>query len=871
MKPEQWRQVREVLDHAIQLAPAERVPYLNQSCGEDFGLRHEVESLLASHEKASSVFLESPPAQLMRDALEAALPQDRLGRRIGAYRIVEEIGRGGMGEVYRAVRADGQFDQQVAIKLVRTGFDTSFILERFRNERQILASLDHPNIARLLDGGTTDDGVPFLAMELIEGLRIDDYCNTHKLNLTQRLQLFRQVCPAVQYAHQRLVVHRDLKPSNILVTSEGVPKLLDFGIAKIVDPAASAEATMARPMTPQYASPEQVRGEVITTASDVYSLGVILYLLLTGRSPYRLRANTPHELSRAITETEPQRPSAVVLTAGNGGLEDRQAGQTPMPESAAAMPETNPAKLRRRLVGELDDILLMALRKEPERRYGSVQEFSDDLGRHLDGMPVNATKGSTAYRAGKFLRRHKGKVLAGALAAVALLIGAGLILREARIARAESIRAEARFNDVRKLANSLIFELHDSIRDLPGSTAARKLLVTRALEYLDSLAQQSKEDVSLQTELATAYERVGDVLGYPYAANLGDKTGALQSYRKALAIRQSVALAKPNDTQVQRQLVENFFRIANVLESAGDFQAALEPVRKSLPITEKLAANSTEPKIVDSHAGSYYFLAGLLLHTGDLPGALENYRHAATLRTAGLRVNPTSVSLNTHLAGDYAGMAIVTNRMGNIAQSIQLQDQAVSAMALVQRADPGNTSLKEFYAEAISSLGGFQLDHGDAAESLEANRRAHQIFLALSTADPMNHLAQTNVAFTNNSVGRSLLAMNQPAAAIQAFQEAITNLDALSPSTTKDRYIRSGLAGAYSGLGDAYLAWAKDAHTPARLRKRRVLQARAWFEKSSVLWQDKGRRGELESEELSSIQAASKSIAQCDAALRVSP
>jgi len=307
MTPERWQQVRGIFDQATSLPATERPAYLDQACTADPDLRREVDSLLLAHHEAGTEFLNTPAINLSRPA------PSRVGRRIGAYNIIEEIGRGGMGEVYRAGRADGQYEKEVAIKLVRGGYNTASVLERFRHERQILASLDHPNIARLLDGGTTDEGLPYLVMELIEGTPIDQYCDAHKLGVNERLGLFVQVCSAVQYAHQRLVIHRDIKPGNILVTKEGVPKLLDFGIAKILDPAASAATTVAGPMTPEYASPEQIRGEPITTATDVYSLGVVLYQLLTGRSPYPKNTNVPHEFARAICEIEPERPSSVVL------------------------------------------------------------------------------------------------------------------------------------------------------------------------------------------------------------------------------------------------------------------------------------------------------------------------------------------------------------------------------------------------------------------------------------------------------------------------------------------------------------------------------------------------------------------------------
>ncbi len=314
MNAERWQKVKQVLDGALALQISGQPGYLDQACNGDITLRGEVESLLQHHRLAAPGFLKQPAIQLQKPMADAESISPRIGRRVGVYQILEEIGHGGMGAVYRAARVDGQYEKQVAVKLVRGGYDTASVLERFRHERQILASLDHPNIARLLDGGTTEDGVPYLVMELIEGIPVDEYCNQHSLSINERLEIFRQVCSAVQFAHQRLVIHRDIKPGNILVTSAGTPKLLDFGIAKIFDPTNASEATMLHPLTPEYASPEQIRGEPITTASDVYSLGVVLYRLLTGESPYRIETRSPAELARAITDTEPLAYSAISTT-----------------------------------------------------------------------------------------------------------------------------------------------------------------------------------------------------------------------------------------------------------------------------------------------------------------------------------------------------------------------------------------------------------------------------------------------------------------------------------------------------------------------------------------------------------------------------
>ncbi|MEN3332354.1 MAG: eukaryotic-like serine/threonine-protein kinase [Blastocatellia bacterium] len=425
---DRWPQVEEILHHALGLPRGERAAYLIHACGGDEALRKEVESLLAFDEPEDG-FLESPAPPLVDADLEPAAGIAP-GHRIGAYEVAREIGTGGMGAVYEAVRADDQYRKQVAIKLIKRGMDTDFILRRFRNERQILANLDHPNIARLLDGGATEDGLPYLVMEYIEGQPITEYADERSLPTAERLKLFRSVCAAVEYAHQHLVIHRDIKPNNILVTAEGVPKLLDFGISKLLSTDRSgdtATATAMRLMTPEYASPEQVKGEAITTASDVYSLGVLLYELLTGHRPYRLKSRAPHEVFKAVIEEQPEKPS-VAVTHDDGIVSREGATRSPLAAvSTTRRREGQPAKLRRRLRGDLDNIVLMALRKEAGRRYASTAEFSEDVRRHLEGLPVIARKDTFVYRGAKFIRRHRAAFLAAsAVALLCLLAGVAL-------------------------------------------------------------------------------------------------------------------------------------------------------------------------------------------------------------------------------------------------------------------------------------------------------------------------------------------------------------------------------------------------------------------------------------------------------------
>ena len=516
MNPEKWEQVKELLGSALERAPAERSTFLSEACGSDEALRAELEALLAAYDAEKTVSAQAPSA-------EPLAPAEPAEKRIGPYQLIRQIGKGGMGAVYLAVRADDTFSKKVAIKLVQTGIDTQDILQRFRHERQILATLDHPNIAKLLDGGTTDQGLPYFVMDYVEGTRIEEYCEGHKLQISERILLFRDVCSAVQYVHQNLVVHRDLKPSNIFVTPQGIPKLLDFGIAKLLKPEMFTkliDSTRAefRLMTPGYASPEQVRGEPVTTASDVYSLGVILYELLTSCCPYKLKTDSPAEILRAVCDQDPEKPSTIVVKPSDA----TDAGKKKItPENVAAERGTLPEKLSRQLRGDLDNIVAKALRKEPQRRYVSVEQLSEDLHRYLVGLPVSAHRDTWNYRAGKFAHRHKAGVAAAALIALSLVGGVLATTWQARVARAERANAQQRFNDVRKLTTSFLFEFHSAIQNLPGSTPARRLLVQRALEYLSKLAQRAHGDRGLQRELAEAYLKVGDVQGNPYAANLG--------------------------------------------------------------------------------------------------------------------------------------------------------------------------------------------------------------------------------------------------------------------------------------------------------------------------------------------------------------
>ena len=445
MTTEQWRKVRNLFEAALELEPPARAAFLTSKCNGDDRIRSQVARMLLDHDEAAD-FLEKPlginpsAIALADESLQA------IGRWIGPYRIVREVGRGGMSVVYLAERDDDFYRKQVAVKLVWPGLMTHEVERRFRQERRILATLEHPNIARLLDGGVTEDDCQYVVMEYVDGSHITEYCDENRLSITERLRLFQQICAAVQYAHDNLIVHRDLKPSNILVARDGTVKLLDFGIAKLLDPDllgiedSPPSRTGVQAMTPEYASPEQARGENITTASDLYSLGVVLYELLTGHRPYRIKSRMPHEAAQVISEEEPPQPSAVINRTVEVTGDDGQTRITHSPEQVSETREGKPDRLRARLRGDLDDIVLKALRKEPVHRYRSADEFSKDIGRHLSGKPVIARNGTLIYLTTRFVRRHKTGVVAAGLVLLTLLGGFGYFVWQAKVAKAQARR-----------------------------------------------------------------------------------------------------------------------------------------------------------------------------------------------------------------------------------------------------------------------------------------------------------------------------------------------------------------------------------------------------------------------------------------------
>lgn len=767
MTPERWQRIRGVYEEASSLASAERLSFLDRTCANDSELRHEVESLLDYENRVGTVFLKIPASDLIGTAVaEAAIPC-RIGRRIGVYQIEEEIGHGGMGEVYRAARVDGQYEKQVAVKLVRGGYDSRMIVERFRHERQILATLDHPNIARLLDGGTSEEGIPYLVMELIEGLPIDQYCEERDLSLSERLHLFEHVCSAVQYAHQRLVIHRDIKPSNILVTAEGVPKLLDFGIAKILDPSGGVEITLVRPMTPEYASPEQIRGDPITTASDVYSLGVLLYRLLTGRSPYRVDTRNPTEHARAVSEIEPERPSAAISRP------------TILSESRTARPiggSPHSAKLSRILKGDLDNIILKALRKEPDRRYVSADKLQEDIHRHLQGLPVLAVPDSLVYRARKFIRRNRAGVTAAVLVMLAIVAAVFVSLRQAEIAEQQRRRAEKRFEDIRKLANSLIFEIHDSIEALPGATPSRKLLLDRAVEYLDNLSQDANGDLNLQRELAWAYQRLATVQGDTTQSNLGQVSAAEESHRKSMALFEVVAKANPHNVTDQLNL-------AMAYRMRAFFDIYVPPggaeIERALAVTEPLLqSNGNNLDVKNERAEEYFVLASIQDGVGDRLKAVDTYRRVLRLRQEIAVAKPDYPQIRRKVARASVLLGAQIVRFGSREEGISVINEGLTEYEALAKLTKEPGVIREL-ATSLSRRADAELMSGNFPAAIADFQRAKEFILRPARLDPENQMLQSDLWVAEFEIGRALAVSGKSAEALPVLIRAFDGYKAL--------------------------------------------------------------------------------------------
>ena len=885
-------EVAELVKSALEREPAVWPAFLDEVCGADLKLRTEVESLLGFKASAQDL-IEQPAVQIAAEMLAEDLPAFSCGQRVGRYEVIALIGSGGMGEVYLA--QDLELGRKVALKFIKNVFGSQNLLRHFRAEERILAGLNHPNIAQLYGAETTADGTPYFVMEYVEGERLDRFCDDRELDLDARLRLFIKVCAGVSYAHQHLVIHRDLKPANIRVTPDGEPKLLDFGIAKLFDAetldAPERTVTLAGTMTPEYASPEQVRGERMTTASDVYSLGVVLYELLTGRKPYRLTSRQPHEIARAITDQEAARPSTTVLS-DNPNFKIQ-----------------NPKVLR----GDLDNIILKAMRKEPERRYVSVAQFSEDLRRHLDGLPISARKDTWSYRSAKFVRRHLFGVLAATVVAIAVIAGSAVSIWEAHRANVQRARAERRFNDVRRLSHSLMFEFDESVQNLSGSTATRQLVVSRALEYLNSLAQEASDDASLQEELATGYRKIGDIQGNPYSANLGDIAGAMQTYARSRAIYESLLATKSKTSDVRRDLTALYDRIGEVRLHSSDTQGALDVFQKSLALRQQLLPeNPNDFALRRELAVSRMKLGEAAQKLGNLKDSLESLHQAAGIFATLTAHDPSDLKATRDVMVVSNKIGYVSFVGGDLDAALQNYRDGLRTAEILAAKDANNAVAQRDLSIACNNIGRILLKKGDAAGAEEIFQRSLAVARKLSASDSKNELARSDVAYVlvrlggaqsteqkyeealaslkealtiNESliaanpkhsyalseigdgyanIGDTLEKMKDLRGALENYQFAAATREKMSNADPKDAQYRQSLAESCQTIGRVGAAFAEETSDSAE-KLARLTEARTWTARSLEMWRDLQTRGVLGAADAGQVAAAQKQLEACNA------
>ena len=774
LSEERWRRLNAAFDKVIDCPPEERQALIDAETAGDPELRRELEEMLACDSQAARRIA----GRIAGLAQLAAMGGEWAGRRVGPYRLIREIGRGGMGIVFEASRDDAEYRKTVALKLAPAWRGQPELLRRFREERQILAGLDHPNIARLLDGGT-EDGIPYFVMELVEGVSLTEWLRGAPA-LRERLGLFQQVCAAVHYAHEGLVVHRDLKPANILVNREGVPKLLDFGIARLLAarPADESVTSGFRPWTPDFASPEQVRGEPITVRSDVYSLGLVLYELLCGERAQAADASSPAALDRSICEYEPPLPSVRAAARGD-------------------------AALARQLRGDLDTIVAMAIAKDPRRRYGSAAALSADLDRYREGRPVEARPATPLYRLAKLLRRRRVALSAAALVMATAAAGALATVHQAR-------RAERRFEQVRSLAKSFVFDVYDRIQYLPGATEARQAIVSTALRYLQSLRQDAAGDPTLSLELAEAYLRIGDVQGHPHLPSLHDTKGALASYsaaRDLLApltgkperraelgmaqaelkrglVQYQLGLGKDADDSLQRAraMTRRFTAPGSTdieaLQLAGDIsserallaadrrdlQRGRRATEETVEIARRLSAlQPASLPALDFLAAAQSSLGGLYRSAFDAQNSVRSYRESAATREEMVARQPWNTNYRRLLMISYGHVA---DALGTPRYSFGMNDLAGASGALAKasaiaeamaREDPSNRTARLDLANVAFRMGDVfsgQPDRGrDALQAFEKSRRLLEGLLAV---DPANEACRYQLLYVERRTGETL-------------------------------------------------------------------------------------------------------------------
>jgi len=815
-----WQRIQSIFLAAADLPAEERDYAVGVLCEGDIELFEEVHSLLAA-DNDSSVTIDSAIQGVAATILDTPV---LIGERLGAYRVVREIGRGGMGSVYLALRDDEEYTKEVALKVVKRGMNTEEVLRRFRDERQILANLDHPYIARLFDGGTTADGVPFFAMEYVEGRPVDVFCRENALDVKARCQLFLHILEAVAYAHRNLVVHGDLKPANIFVTPDGTPKLLDFGVAKLVgqDPNEDGPSPRSsRAFTPGYASPEQVRGLAVTTSTDIYSLGAVLYELLSGQRVQPVDFDTPTRIEHAVCDVEVSREQLAKLD----------------------------------LPSDLDHVVLMALCKEPEQRYQSAAEFADDIRRCLENRPVHACPNTLRYRVRKFVSRNLLEVAMGSLVALTLI--AGLIVSLAQTRRAEAARAVAdsqrqiadreraeaetartseaqqrafadqqraladqqralalterdeantekaladqRLDDIFQLADRTLFSVHEAIAPLPGSLPARRKIVESTLEYLQTMEKNIGDNKDLRESLTAAYYRVSQIQGDPHGASLQDSASAEKSLLKAQEILLPAYRRYPNDTGLMLRWIEVESSLADLMSRGDRGNEAIRIYTDLLPIAHRVSLTPDVPLSVEMQEEAIENALVYQLLPTNAPLALEHAAHGIALGHALLARHPGDKTLTHGLGAITAAAGGAYKNLGELDKAADCYRQSIEMREQLRHDDPNNVDVRRGLVVTYGSYATlldvpWSPNLGRADEARIAAAKAVAIARDEVAADAKNATARLDLAMSLGRLGMIDPAPGQSTASVAALEESHELMEPIVASNPKSSSLALNLS-----------------------------------------------------------------------------
>ncbi len=785
LSPERWQEVSPYLDEALSLPEPERSAWFESFRTQKPDLADLLHELLREHQDlAQHRFLEQTALQ---DTPEGSMR----GQQIGAYTLLSPIGQGGMGTVWLAERSDGRFERRVAIKFLRFSVAGPSSAERFKREGKILGQLAHSHIAELIDAGVTANGEPYLVLENVTGEPVDTYCDNRKLDALARIRIFLDVLSAVAHAHANLIVHRDIKPSNVLVDGKGQVKLLDFGIAKLLAEDTSLASTTAvtggsGALTPLFAAPEQITGGAITTATDVYALGLLLYLLLTGHHPAAGGGSlSPAALVKAIVETVPVRASQAVEVANKAVAEKRG---------------TTPEKLQRELRGDLDTIIAKALKKAPAERYSSVTELADDLQRYLKHEPIRARPDTVVYRLRKFVRRNRISLSAASLAFAAILAASGFAIYQARM-------AQRRFEDVRKLAHTFVFDLHDEVAKLDGSTKVREMMVRTGLEYLDNLAGNAGGDLELQNEIAAAYVKIGDAQGFPTRPNLGRMTEALARYRKAGDIYERIA---QKNSAYLPDLADFYLGYGGLFRYGQDPKRARELTEAAIQILDRLRHNQhLDPHLQNSYTTAWCKLGDIDEDWGNYDQAWTEFSRCSEFAHAQLNRKRDQQALAA-VAESAERVGTAEDELGHLREALQAFDEEETTLRELLAAEPLNPRFHRNLAVMYQFRGRVYFNdeypnYGDPKRALESLRLYLQTAQQMLERDPNNTAAQFSVGIAEYKVSYCLQASDPPAAS-RFVRDSLRMFDQMIASNKLDRRRAAAYrAEALLRLGEAQL------------------------------------------------------------------